>query len=449
MTQNLDFSLSTSTRLNSTNTDLNSAGSGIYTDGYTVGIDGTIYYTPSVSTVTNVAQTSNQDTTPQSYDPGTVYYYQGSTAGSPAASSTCTGSGDTCKHWHAGNYYNWNAAVASNNSAGQTTQTHATNSVCPAGWQLPSANDNIFGYSDLNTLFVQQNIVQNYVNANTNAVWTSNGYNDIQGAPLYFTRIGSFSSSTLNSTATNGLYIANLLDGSKKAYNLFFNNSQLQPSSAMGAANGIAVRCIVRDPIYMQEVTTSQLAALMPSSGNSVKLTDERDGKAYTVTNINGSYWMTQNLNLTTAATSSLSNFTGPGFNPCSGDLLTGNSVDEARCHTSGDTTYGTWYNYYSATAGTISTDNSAENATQDICPSGWRLPTNSEFSSITSYASTFSPVVGGRYINGTLEAAYGYWWSSTVASGYNRYALRYIGSSMASQVSGRSDGLYIRCLKS
>ena len=64
-----------------------------------------------------------------------------------------------CKRYHAGNYYNWTAAIASNNSSSLTTQyTNAPNSICPAGWRLPiatNANQSLHNTLMLLTLFAQ------------------------------------------------------------------------------------------------------------------------------------------------------------------------------------------------------------------------------------------------------------------------------------------------------
>ena len=68
-------------------------------------------------------------------------------------------------------------------------------------------------------------------------------------------------------------------------------------------------------------------------------------------------------------------------------------------------TTYGAWHNYTAATAGTITGDSNTTDATKDICPAGWRLPTYSEALYINdgtyTYVSIFNSIVGGRYTGG------------------------------------------------
>ncbi|MBQ3293014.1 hypothetical protein IJG93_01750 [Candidatus Saccharibacteria bacterium] len=113
------------------------------------------------------------------------------------------------------------------------------------------------------------------------------------------------------------------------------------------------------------------------------------------------------------------------------------------------------WYNYTLASAGTITGTNNTTTATQSICPKGWTLPSEDQSRSIgndtKTYISDFSPVLGGYYLNGTLnsESTLGLWWSSTASNGAGRYRLDYHGSSLYT-VSGvrRVNGYYVRCVQ-
>lgn len=192
-------------------------------------------------------------------------------------------------------------------------------------------------------------------------------------------------------------------------------------------------------------------------------LTDARDGKTYTVKTIINQCWMTQNLRITGTISADLSNFSGSDFNVSqysldssdssySGHCDETNSYNYACAKDSGRTDYGVWYNYYAASAGTIKTDNNSTEAASDICPSGWRLPTNSEFSGITSSSSAFSPVYGGVYANGTLNNAsiVGAWWSSTAYYwATNRYILLYYDGDLDTYDDSRYLGYYVRCVRS
>ena len=109
------------------------------------------------------------------------------------------------------------------------------------------------------------------------------------------------------------------------------------------------------------------------------------------------------------------------------------------------------------ASAGTIiekntTSSNPATNtvkATESVCPKGWTLPSKSQIDSQRNVAS-FSPVLGGRYDNGTLdnEAARGIWWGSEAYGGARRYSLYYNGSSLYTGTGYRLSGRYVRCVQ-
>ncbi|MBQ3440919.1 hypothetical protein IJG27_01235 [Candidatus Saccharibacteria bacterium] len=114
------------------------------------------------------------------------------------------------------------------------------------------------------------------------------------------------------------------------------------------------------------------------------------------------------------------------------------------------------WYNYTLASAGTIvdkntTSGNPATNttkATESICPKGWTLPAKAQIDSQRDVAN-FSPVLGGYYNDGTLEAeaTRGIWWGSEAYNGAKRYILGYNGSLYTTNYSRRS-GLYVRCVQ-
>ena len=185
-------------------------------------------------------------------------------------------------------------------------------------------------------------------------------------------------------------------------------------------------------------------------------LTDARDGKQYRVATIAGRCYMVQNLRFTgTVSNDGLSNYSGESYNVCAQDLAngTGNTMYISRCHSTSDTV---WYNYVAASAGTITGQkNTTNDATQDICPAGWRLPSVYEYSRITSYVSLFSPVYGGLYVSGGPDYTYcGYWWTSTAVNPntdiYGRYRLRYVSGRLETSEGSYSlhHGLYVRCTK-
>lgn len=190
-------------------------------------------------------------------------------------------------------------------------------------------------------------------------------------------------------------------------------------------------------------------------------IVDSRDGKSYRVAKVGGICTMIDNLAIgkgqamTPANTNIASNYTMP-----SNDLTSGNTYTEARIH-EGTGNQGNWYNYCAATAGTICSSSNSAEATYDICPKGWRLPTHAEQTSIggsgsgSSYVTTnvtaFNAVAAGYYNTGSLRnsGTNGYWWSSTAYDTANRYNLLYGTSNGLYSGSNydRYNGLSVRCV--
>ena len=279
----------------------------------------------------------------------------------------------------------------------------------------------------------------------------------------------------------------------------------------------------------MQEMTPEVCAET--EVGTVARLTDARDQKQYWVTKLaDGNCWMTQNLDLdlstskaltpddsdvsrswapkndtltdgtkttsdyeaewswnlgdyvlttpnagTSCGTSGISNFgdcTSVGFQSVAGmtpmtdgdatDVISGNTYN-AHYHV------GNHYTWNAATAGTGGTITSAE-ATDSICPKGWRLPTSTssgEYQALMNAYSISSNTDGstalvsaplyfvrsGYVTSGSLGyAGYGgYYWSSTAGSStIGAYGL-YFGSGSVNPSSSpyRYRGQSVRCLAS
>ena len=138
------------------------------------------------------------------------------------------------------------------------------------------------------------------------------------------------------------------------------------------------------------------------------------------------------------------------------------NCIHSGTIATSGDLST-VWYNYASASAGTIfdvntTTSNPATNtnrATETICPKGWTLPTVAQERTIfgSDYLNSFSPVLGGYYDsgNGKLnESIYGIWWTNEAQGGPRRNQLEYSQNNGILQRGnlGRAASAYIRCVQ-
>ena len=239
MTQNLDLDLSHEVALTSENTNLKTyAQTGPYSPegGYYQDDTNTIYWTPIRSTTfslnrNNFPATVDANNTPYSYDPSSLYYYYGPPS-NPAnhtfySLSTCQNENyPNCERYPAGNYYNWSAAVASDNTIGFTeTNTYADNSICPKNWKLPTSNN-------FNTLTKTYNI------NNKNSL-------DLQLSPLWFVRSGYIQNGGSSPSGTYGCYWTNISssDGSS-AQNFSFFNGFISSTNTYQRNLGLTVRCI-------------------------------------------------------------------------------------------------------------------------------------------------------------------------------------------------------------
>ena len=232
--------------------------------------------------------------------------------------------------------------------------------------------------------------------------------------------------------------------------------------------------------IYMQDVTTAQLANLMPNNGDVAILYDKRDESEYVIAKINGYYWMTQNLRITGIITADESNFSGDDFNVSQYSLDNSDPSYSNHCDStngynyscakdSGSIITGVWYNYYAASAGAIKTSSSTAEAKSDICPSGWHLPsgpnttagkdfsnlvgnTNPGWQATTTGLSIYNASTGGYYLSGAIaNTERGYWWSSSSSSSASfRYFLQYRSSDglWNGDALRRYYGFFVRCLK-
>ena len=274
MTQNLDLDLeSTATNvavLSSENTDLTTYGSNGYdsSNGYSQA-NNVITWTPersstsTISTSGSISNYTNDYNNPYSVDPGDWYWIgnwdnngvstwytsttnnylntAGSGAGDKFSQDPYTGNGT---HGHVGNYYNWSAAIASNDSSSYNASTlsnisnNPQNSICPANWRLPTTyatatdSKNEFRY-----------LLDKY-----SAYVTSGSERDktMTADPLYFVRGGNVNSSSLYDSGSGGGYWSSTVNGSNRAYYLDFYSGSILPAYSYYRLIGFSVRCVVR-----------------------------------------------------------------------------------------------------------------------------------------------------------------------------------------------------------
>ena len=273
MTQNLDLDLDSNTTYTNEDTDL---GWNTSTNQYD-----TASWTPTRSTY---ATTSDQlhewcqggtwnsqdgcvNNTPESYDPGDLYwntttsdysdwdaYYNSCDYSTTTPScdeslnpfSTYVSSTGT-QQYHLGNYYNWAAAIASNDASvygaynetsGQYENQETHQSICPAGWTLPYISSD-GSTSDFATLWTEYG-------------WDSNNYSFTDGistiwsAPLYFAPTGFFGGD-LDATGSCDVFWSSAAgDVNDAAAAGFSVDGSASPVGSNDRLYGSSIRCLLR-----------------------------------------------------------------------------------------------------------------------------------------------------------------------------------------------------------
>ncbi len=493
MTQNLDFDINDTTKqyLTSEYTDLVASGASPYatTDGYSMDANGKITWTPVRNTIVSTTTGAsfswpNDPDTPYTIDLGDWYYrsdyYNNDDCGDQNCNyhtgnagdqfSQTTGANGT--HSHVGNYYNWSAAVASNNTNGYTSGT-PSNSICPKGWKLPAnggVNDN-GTYSNLNKLYNGDITTASELGS------TAAADKLLLASPLYFVRAGNVWSNALYYAGHAGLYWSSTVINASGAYFLGFRSSGVFPSSSGNRRDGNSVRCVVDDSMQ----SFGQDAASSLAINESLQLRDVRDGNIYTVGKLrDGQVWLLDNLRLgsdteitlTPADTNTATNFTlpasstdkfsdntagwtTPGINTSLSNTISTNGVYQGNI--------GVFYNYCAASAGTICAPKgeNASNASYDICPASWRMPTggsSGEYQALyaaynsdyTNFQTALRTPLSGYFGVGSADyqGSYGGFWSSTRYDGYYMHSLYANASNVYPQdYYWRNLGISVRCV--
>ena len=347
-----------------------------------------------------------------------------------------------------GGFYTWTAATAgTGNAIISTDGQNAPASICPKGWRLPTGG----GTGEFRALYNNYNSADAMINGP--AKFTLSGF---KHPIMLMGGIGQY-----------GYYWSSTAKSDIAAYFMQLSINAVNPDGSINRYSGFSVRCIADDPTIhsistMQQMTPEVCAAATtpnktattldtdgshhgdPNYVPTKTLTDTRDNNIYTVSKLaDGKCWMTQNLRiagktLTSADSDVTNNYTIP-TSSMSGFY----NNDVASVYM--DSTYGGYYSWPAATAGTGTTALSMEgqNAPASICSKGWRLPTgddNGEFkklydvygsdsffwSSPMNFLRTGYMYSGSAYVQGYNYARA---WSSTVFSSTNARYLRLDGS--------------------
>jgi len=207
------------------------------------------------------------------------------------------------------------------------------------------------------------------------------------------------------------------------------------------------------------------------------------DGNEYRSVRIGNQCWMKENLKVTKYPSgTSIPELTDKTAWANLGD----NGIDDAFCYYNNNAngeanTYGALYTWSAAMGDNVKSSNSNESIVQGICPDGWHLPREAEWTELTNFlggdsiaggkmktigtlhwnspnegadnSSGFSGIPGGcrsSYDGSFGDLGYTYFWSSTESDStfawmfilYSRYPALGKGNNY------KSNGLSVRCLK-
>ena len=120
--------------------------------------------------------------------------------------------------------------------------------------------------------------------------------------------------------------------------------------------------------------------------------TDDRDGNVYKIVTIGNQLWMAENLKY-------LPSVVGPGTNSATVPYYyvygyDGTNVADAKA-TANYTTYGVLYNWTAAMNGAESSS-ANPSGVQGVCPSGWHVPSDAEWTELTDYLGGLG-IAGGK----------------------------------------------------
>ena len=389
-----------------------------------------------------------------------------------------------------GTLYNYYTASAGTIS-GSDNRNNAEYDICPAGWRLPTG-DQAGEYPALYAKYNSLSLMRASV-ADSGAAFA---------LPGIFYYYGSGGSGSINSQDYLGFYWSSTAIGPGGRYVLMIQGNSISAASGYGNSSGASMRCILDEsmPIseltYMQDfngLTPGQRASVLNSMAynTTYSLLDNRDNRTYEIAKLkDGNIWMAENLDLgrtdinvdlTSANTNINSNTTIPAtyinswknhtivgaWN--SPDLLpitTSNASDYRDTDSTSGTPYGTLYNYCAATFICERMDYNFSDATSDICPAGWRLPTGGatgEFQALynlTDYntlAKMRAPIASGGaafalagYIisyDPDLQGIAGYYWSSTKLDRSTMYKLTINSDVKPADSNLRNYSYSIRCI--
>ena len=367
-----------------------------------------------------------------------------------------------------GVYYNYCAASAGtycrvgdsdsggyNEPGDQTALNNAEYDICPKGWRMPASGLN----GEFQILRWQYASDAEYALA------------------LKMALSGYFASGSMHKQGDTVGFWSSTYYNTNYMYELTAGTAAADFQDRANRFNGLSVRCVFDAVSDMQNISTNKLAELMPNNGDTVYLEDNRDGTIYKIGKLaDGKYWMLNNLALDPAAYKSGTTLTTANTNmsPSVSFTLSEAASVETASYTEpridanyknttvglamgqgGTEKVGVYYNYCAASAGTYCMAETAGsgNASYDICPKEWRMPTLDEYiiltnayDSMDAFALAFRAPLSGQSFGS--QGKFGLFWSSSFSTTMAMTDWYTDSTIVASNSNIRIHTVSVRCVK-
>ena len=368
----------------------------------------------------------------------------------------------------------------------------ALQDLCPAGWRLPTGGD----YGEFDKLINDGGYQNSYLSP-------------LSEGGLNYARSGTDFGGGSNTGYNGYLWSSSRHDEWAMETINFSTAFGISPVFYNGRYISAGIRCVLgktrpaRVPEYLQDMNINY-ANSFPIHHSSYTIKDKRDNEEYQVIRLDdGNLWLMENLRLdptevsleslkgnTNASDETLTylkNGGGSGQYPANGVSSVWTSTDQNSYvlpyivntykntvrgdvysgSSSGSYKNGIYYNFCAASAGSYCYSGSGpSNATEDLCPKGWKLPTASVSgdSDFTTLYNAYAPdkyymvayldiPMAGYWWRGyrTTEGSSSSIWSSTSDGTSWMYKAKFTGTygSSTMQITGenRGVGLPIRCI--
>ena len=260
------------------------------------------------------------------------------------------------------------------------------------------------------------------------------------------------------------------------SYSLITTSQLLSVPYAFISGNGIKNVSNLGDTLFLQNGSFVIIPGLSnanpktkPISGYGSNITDV-EGNSYKTVYIGTQQWMAENLKVSKYSDgTTIPNITGN----TEWSYLTTGAWSYYNNDVANNAKYGKLYNWYAVSK--------YSNGNRNVCPTGWHVPTDSEWTVLTDYlggttvaggkmkevgttswispntgvtnTSLFTGLPGGsRYSNGNYDhiGYYGNWWSSS-EDGTDGAWVRYLDNDYGDANrggNGKKNGLSVRCLR-